>query len=226
MIVLVCLESLSPSLASRAALRLACNMGDKAEVVVVSAGGTADSASFQLARQYAAVRRIVHLNHPTLNKADFVTLGMILAETARHLGARVIFTGEHSDGEGQGMVPAALAHHLRAPLFARVADVQLPATDNEALLLTVHSGGRLCTVTSPLPAVLATPPAIAADGANLAEARQSSPAVETLTLAQLGMDASRLVPRPNLLGTLVAKAAQTVQHKSFDEAAHLLLQGQ
>jgi electron transfer flavoprotein beta subunit len=223
-IVLVCLES-QPSLASRAALRLACNLGERAEVVVVSAGGTADSASFQLARQYAAVRRIVHLNNPTLNKADFVTLGMILAETARQLGARVIFTGEHSDGEGQGMVPAALAHHLRTPLFARVAHVQLPARDNEALRLTVHSGGRLCTVTSPLPAVLATPPAIAADGANSAEARHSSPTVETLTLAQLGMDASRLVPRPNLLGTLVAKAAQTVQYKSFDEAAHILLQG-
>ena len=225
MIVLVCLESQSPSLASRAALRLACALGDKAEVVVVSAGGTPDSASFELARQNTAVRRLVHLKDPTFDKADFVTLGMILAEAARHLGARVIFTGEHSDIEGQGMVPAALAHHLHAPLFARVMNVQLPATDDTALRLTVRSGGQLCNVTSPLPAVLATPPALAVDGAQTAEAKKSSPEVETLTLAELAIDASRLVPRPDLLGTLVTKATQSVQHKSFDEAAHLLLRG-
>ena len=226
MIVLVCLESQSPSLASRAALRLACNLGDKAEVVVVSAGGTPDCASFQLARQNPVVRRIVHLKDPTFDKADFVTLGMILAEAARHLGARVILTGEHSDGEGQGMVPAALAHHLHAPLFARVLDVQLPATDDEFLRLTVRSGGRLCKVTGPLPAVLATPPALAVDISQSTEARKSSSTIETLTLAELAIDASRLVPRPDLLGTLVTKATQSVQQKSFDEAAHILLRGQ
>ena len=224
MIVLVCMESQSPSQASRAALRLACSLGELADVVVVSAGGVADSASFHLARQSGAVRRIVHLDDPTFDKADFFTMGMILAEAARHLGARVVFTGEHSDGEGQGMVPAALAHHLRAPLFARVADVQLPETGDEVLRLTVRSGGRLCRGVSPLPAVLAIPPAWVADGPQTRNGK-SSPAIETLTLAQLAIDASRLVPRPDLLGTLLPKAAQLVQHKSFDEAAHILLRG-
>jgi electron transfer flavoprotein beta subunit len=224
MIVLVCVEPQSPSQASRAALRLACNLGEKADVVVVSAGGAADSASFQLARQTGTVRRIVHLDDPTFDKADYFTLGMILAEAARHLGAHVVFTGEHSDGEGQGMVPAALAHHLRAPLFARVADVHLPDTGDEVLRLTVRSSGRLCKVVSPLPAVLAIPPAWVADRPQTG-AGKSSPAVETLTLAQLAIDASRLVPRPDLLGTLVPKATQIVQYKSFDEAAHILLRG-
>jgi len=129
--------------------RLLTNMlmlSKPADVVVVSAGGRPDSASFQLARHSGAVCRIVHLHDPTFDKADFFTLGIVLAEAARRLGARVVFTGEHSDSEGQGMVPAALAHHLRAPLFARVADVQLPETGDEVLRLTVRSGGRLAAV--------------------------------------------------------------------------------
>lgn len=223
MIVLVCLEPQSPSQASRAALRLACNLGEKADVVVVSAGGAADNASFQWARQSGSIRRIVHLDDPSFDKADFFTLGMILAEAARHLGARVVFTGEHSDSEGQGMVPAALAHHLRAPLFARVADVRLPETGDPVLRLTIRSSGRLCRVVSPLPAVLAIPPAGVADGPQTPDGK-TAPAVETLTLAQLAIDASRLVPRPDLLGTLVPKAA-IVQYKTFDEAAHVLLRG-
>jgi electron transfer flavoprotein beta subunit len=224
-IVLVCLESQSPSRASRAALRLACNLGQKAEVVVVSAGGASDSASFQLARQRGTVRRIVHLDDPTFDKADFFTLGMILAEAARQIGARVVLTGEHSDGEGQGLVPAALAHHLRAPLFARVADLQLPGSGENVLYLTVRSGGRLCRVASPLPAVLAIPPAGVADGPQT-EPGNFSPAVEKLTLSQLAIDASRLVPRPALLGTFLSPPARGVQQESFDEAAQILLRGQ
>jgi electron transfer flavoprotein beta subunit len=224
-IVLVCLESQSPSRASRAALRLACNLGKLAEVVVVSAGGASDSASFQLARQRGTVRRIVHLDDPTFDKADFFTLGMILAEAARQLGACVVLTGEHSDNEGQGLVPAALAHHLRAPLFARVADVQLPGSGEDVLHLTVRSGGRLCRVASPLPAVLSIPAERVAEGPQKGSGN-FSPAFETRTLSQLAIDASRLVPRPALLGTFVSAPAGSVQQKSFDEAAQILLRGQ
>jgi electron transfer flavoprotein alpha/beta subunit len=119
------------------------------------------------------------------------------------------------------MVPAALAHHLRAPLFARVADVQLPETGDEVLRLTVRSGGRLCRVASPLPAVLAIP---VADGPPT-KSRNLSPAVKTLTLAQLAIDASQLVPRPNLLGTFTSIPAESVQRTSLDEAAQILLRG-
>ena len=121
------------------------------------------------------------------------------------------------------MVPAALAHHLRAPLFARVADVRLPETGDDVLRLTIRSSGRLCRVVSPLPAVLAIPAGVA-DGPQTPDGK-TAPTVETLTLAQLAIDASRLVPRPDLLGTLVPKATQIVQHKTFDEAAHILLRG-
>jgi electron transfer flavoprotein beta subunit len=223
-IVLVLLESPSPSPASRAALALASSLGDKAEVVVLSAGGTPDSASFELARQTIAVCRIIHLRDPALSKQDFLTLGMVLAEAARHLEARVVVAGEHSDGEGQGMVPAALAHHLQAPLFARVQAASLTTAKDGVLRMTVRSGGRLCQVGSPLPVVLTTPPALRA-GVAPSEARQLSPAVEALALAQLGLDGSRLVPRPDLLGSLAQAPAALVRRKSFDEAARILLHG-
>ena len=229
MIVLVCLESPSPSLASREALRLACSLGEKAEVVVLSVGGDTEGASMELARQSAAVRRIIRLQNTAFNKADFLTLGMILAEAARYLAARVVFAGEHSDSEGQGMVPAALAHHLRVPLFARVQAVHLPAAQDEnleILQMSIRSGGRLCRVTSPLPVVLTTQPSPASDHAQSAEVKNAAPTVEVLSLQQLGIDASRLVPRPDLLGTFVSAPADKVQHKSFDEAARILLRGQ
>jgi len=224
-IVLVCLESPSPSLASRAALRLAGGLGDQANVVVLSIGGEVEDPSFELARQNAAVRRIVHLQDSTFNGAGFFTLGMILAEAARHLEARVILAGEHSDGEGQGMVPAALAHHLKAPLFARVESVQLPTSDNEVLYLSLRSSGRLCKVASPPPVVLTTQPRPVGESSKSAAHTKSSLAVETLSLAQLGIDASRLVPRPDLLGSLAPGPAAIVQHKSFDEAARMILRG-
>jgi Electron transfer flavoprotein, beta subunit len=205
------------------ALSLACSMGEAARVVVLSAGGVSKSASLELARRCEAVRRIVQVQDSTLDEADFLTLGMVLAEAARHLEARVVLAGEHSDGEGQGMVPAALAHHLRAPLLARVEAVQSPATDDEVLQVTVRSAGRLCKVTCPLPVVLATPPGLASVGSQPTEGKKSSPAVETLSLAQLGIDASRLVPRPDLLGAIVPAPAEILQHKSFDEAAQILL---
>jgi electron transfer flavoprotein alpha/beta subunit len=224
-IVLVCLESPSPSQASRAALHLGCSLGEKAEVVVLSFGGEAENASIELARQSASVRRIVHLQNTGIKKVDFFTLGMILAEASRYLAARVVLTGEHSDSEGQGMVPAALAHHLQAPLFGRVQAASL-APDDEVLHLTVRSGGRLCKVMSRLPVVLATQPARGIDHGQPAEGRNPGPTVEVLSLAQLGMDASRLVPRPELLGTFVAAPAEIAQHKSFDEAARIILRGQ
>jgi hypothetical protein len=69
-IVLVCLESPSPSLASRAALRLACGLGDRAKVVVLSVGCESAGPSFELARRSAAVRRIVHLSPAPLLSRD------------------------------------------------------------------------------------------------------------------------------------------------------------
>ena len=210
MITLVCLESPRPSQAGRAALGLACGMGEDAQVIVLSAGGGGQNASCALACQTMAVRRIVHLCDPVLDTADFLTLGMVLAEAARYLEARVILIGEHSDEEGQGLVPAALAHHLRAPLLARVHGVKVSEMNEGGGQVTVRAGGRLCKISSPLPIVLATPSVPASPQPT----GPNNTSVETLSLAQLGLDASRLAPCPNLLGALVPAEAELVELKS------------
>ncbi len=223
MIVLVCLESPSPSPASRAALRLARGMGDDAEVVVLSAGSAEKCPSLEWARQSEGVRRVVQVRGATLDTADFLTLGMVLAEAARHLEAGLVLAGDRSDGEGQGLVPAAIAHHLRAPHFARVMAAEFPPARNDVVQATVRSGGRLCKITSPLPVVLTTSPVLSSIDSWPVTERGSSRAIETLSLAQLGLDASQMVPRPDLLGTLVPAPAENARYQSFDEVAPMLL---
>ena len=219
MIVLVCLESPAPGRASRAAIDLACTLAGGAQVMAISAGGPASSASLALARAHASVARVLHLDEPALDKADFLTVGMVLAEAARHLQADLIIAGERSDDEGQGLVPAALAHHLKVPLISRVQAVRLSATA-ETVEVTTRAGGQLCTLACPLPLVLSTTPS-RASAAEPAMANRG--VVETLTLAQLGVDGSRLVPRPDLLGALVPAAAACARDMTFAQAAENLL---
>ena len=217
--VLVCLESPAPGRASRAALDLACTLAGGAQVVVISAGGLASSASLTLARTHASVARVIHLDEFALDKADFLTVGMVLAEAARYLQAGLVIAGERSDDEGQGLVPAALAHHLKVPLISRVQAIRVSATA-DTVEVTTRAGGQLCTLACPLPLVLSTPPSRAA-AADPAAANLG--AVETLTLAQLGVDGSRLVPRPDLLGSLVPPPPESVRDMTFAQAAKSLL---
>jgi hypothetical protein len=47
--------------------------------------------------------------------------------------------------------------------------------------------------------------------------------VEVLALTDLGVDASRLVRRPDLRGTLVSTPGQVVRNTTFEQAARVLL---
>jgi electron transfer flavoprotein alpha/beta subunit len=202
------LETPSPGRASRAALDLACAVGAPARVVVLAAGGPAANEAVELARSRTAVTRVLHIGTSTLDQTDFLTMGMVLAEAARHLEATVVLTGERSDVEGQGLVPAALAHHLRAPLLSRVLTFR-PTGAPGTVEVTVRTGGLLCSLACPVPLVLS----VAADRPVPRLAETPSPlAVELLPLPTLGLDPSRLVPRPDLLGQLIpAPAAPVVQ---------------
>ncbi len=219
MIVLVCLESPEPSRASHAALSLARQLAANAQIVALSAGGPVASASLELARQ-GGVHRVIQFDEPALDRADFFTLGMVLAEAARHIEATLIIAGEHSDHEGQGLVPAALAHHLGSPIVTRVQNVEQSTAVDDAVVLTVRAGGRMNRIEMALPLVLST--SIAPYAAPVAS-HSSRPGVETITFAQLGLDHSRVVPRPDLLGTRVPLSAPPIQYKSFEEVAQILL---
>lgn len=198
--ILVCLETPSPGRASRAALDLACAMGPPARIIALSAGGPTAGEAIDLARTRPAVSRVLHIGTSTLDQTDFLTMGMVLAEAARHLEATLVLTGEASETEGQGLVPAALAHHLRAPLLARVQSFR-PTGAPDVLEVTVRAGGLLCRLACPLPLVLSIPPDTIAPP--VAQAPPQLP-VEVLPLPQLGLDASRLVPRPDLLGPMIS----------------------
>jgi electron transfer flavoprotein beta subunit len=213
-IALVCLEAPVPGRASRAALELACGLAGSAEVFALSACGPLANAAVEVARARAGVTRILHIETATVDQTDFLTMGMILGEAARHLGASLVITGERSDEEGQGLVPAALAHHLRAPLLSRVQAVR-PASQPNFVEVTLRAGGLLCTLNCPLPAVLSTPPGTT--GLPVAAAAEPC-VVELLPLAQLGLDASRLVPRPDLLGQLVPAPTSEVRRLGLGEA--------
>ena len=218
MIVLLCLESPRPGRASHAALALAGSLAGNAQVVALSAGGPRDSASLGLARACPALARVIHLDDATLDQADFMTMGMVLAEAARHLGAGLVMAGERSDDEGQGLVPAALAHHLHAHLLARVRAVRLAEADDTVEVI-LQAGGQLCTVASPSPLVVTVP---AQPGAPAVPAGSAAHDVETLTLAGIGLDASRLVPRPDLLGALVPAPGEPRREMTLAEAAAAL----
>lgn len=222
MIVLVCLESPIPGPAAREALHLAARLRGHARIFSLTVDGPKACESLAVARQHDAVERAYHLADPTLDKADFFTLGMVIAETARHLEARLILMGQLAHGEGQGLVPAAVAHHLRAPLIARIRAVRCSANAPDTVEVDTRANGRMVTVVSPLPLVLAAPPVtpiVGVPGENR-ESRQEE--LVTLSLGQIGVDASRMVPRPDLLGKLVPAPAPRIETRSVVEIAKMI----
>lgn len=221
MIVLTCLESPRVGDAAKAAEALSRRLAGVAQTVAVCAGGKASGEVLDWALGRRSFARVLHLQDGGLDNAGFMTLGMVLAEVARHVQANLVVAGEHSDIEGQGLVPAALAHQWNVPLVARVLSVRMSTTDPGRTELTLAAAGYRTTVDCPLPLVVTTagPPAEDAE----TDAPSPASAVEVLTLAQLALDPSRLVPRPELLGTQVA--APAARQLSPDEAARFLLHG-
>lgn len=222
MIVLVCLEPPKPGRAAKSAARLARKLSAKAETVAVSAGGAPGSESLAWALGRRAFQRIIHLDAPSMDKADFMMVATVLSEIVRQIHADVVIAGEHSDAEGQGLVPAALAHQLQVPFIARVQDARW--SDSGQLEVTVPAAGRLCTVGCPVPIVFSTSAGYADDSAP--DANNPASSVETISLAQLTLDPSRLVPRPELLGTTIAIPAEAQRQMTPDEAARFILRGQ
>jgi electron transfer flavoprotein alpha/beta subunit len=219
-IVLACLEPPKPGRAAKAADRLARKLGISAETVAVSAGGPRESESLAWAIDRRSFQRIIHLDDPALDKADFMTVATVLSEVARQIRADVIIAGEHSDGEGQGLVPAALAHQLQASFIARVLDARI--ADSGRLEATVPAAGRLCTVDCPVPVVIST--SVTLDDDRAPDARNPASCAEPLSLAQLTLDPSRLVPRPELLGSLVPFPAELRRQMTPEQAARFILQ--
>lgn len=218
MIVLVCLETPQPGRAAKAAELLARRLAAGASTIAVCAGGPSESEALTWAMGRRSFQRILHLDDASLAEADFMTVATVLSEVARHTRADVILVGECSDGEGQGLVPAALAHQLQARFIARAQDVRL--TDSGRIEVTVPAAGRLCTLACTVPVVIAAT-AGCDDGAGVDAAIPAS-RVETISLGQLGLDPSRLVPRPELLGVRVPAPPERFCPMTPEQAARFI----
>lgn len=206
--IVVCVEPAGLGAGSRAALALARRLAPEAAVVALSAGGARGTAGAAQALE-AGATRAVRVVDAGLEAADYPAIGEALARAARRLEADLVVAGTASDEEGRGVVPAALAHHLGAPLVARAEDVRLAGGTLEA---RVRLGGRRVRLAVELPAVVTVPPAPEA-----APAAATDGAVEEIALAELGMDPASLARRPGLAGTLERPRRRAVTVKSAAE---------
>ncbi len=196
-VIVVCVEPTGPSASTQAALAAAAALGP---VTAVSAGPNPSLGRWAV--------RAVQLIDTAIEGADPLTLGAVLAQAASHLGGKLVLAGSASGHEGRGLVPAAIAHHMKAVYLARVEEVALV---DETLVATVRAGGRRRRMQLPLPAVLTFAPLPSTTP-------QQSATVETLSLAQIGLDPATLVRRSDALGALVeGRARRPVAVKSVPE---------
>ena len=195
----VCIASPHPSRACKAALGLACGLGDRLSVTVLSAGHEPATQAFA-ACQRAGIARAVHVCDLALADADDFIMGLVLAEAARRLQAEVIFAGTATDDEGRGLVPAMLAQHLDANILSNVEEVDLDPAEAHPIIASRRVGGQRLRLAFKSPVVLTVAPSA------LPSQNQTStdapPSIESLSLAQLGIGPDRLVPLPHLLGSL------------------------
>jgi electron transfer flavoprotein beta subunit len=211
--IVVCVEARPLGEATRAAIALAARARrPPMALIALSAGPSADASSLAEARRLGA-DRAVHLLDPS-DGIDADALGRALAEATRRLGADLILAGARSDGEGRGVVPAAVAHHLGVAYVPYVDELSITADREVEVVL--RAGGRKRRLAVPLPAVL-TVGAASAPAAKAKPATEST--VETLILDAPPRDAPPLRPYP--LGTLerpkrkpaaAPNAAELVKH--------------
>jgi electron transfer flavoprotein alpha/beta subunit len=147
--IVVCIEPWGLSEASRAALALAAKLQAAEVTALAVTDGTASQPLEEAQRLGAA--RAAQVIETSLESFDAGVLGKTLAQALVRLEADLVLCGDRSDAEGRGIVPAAIAHHWKAPYVPLVE--ALAIAGREATVL-VRSGGRKRTLALPLPAVL------------------------------------------------------------------------
>ena len=180
--VIVCVEGGTPGEATRGALALATTLNPAATVIALSATASATGGNEALTRaQQLGANRVAHLHDPQLAAGDAHALGFALAEATRQLGVELVLAGIRSDGEGRGIVPAAVAHHLGS-YWSGVEAVAVDAKNPKQVTIVVRAGGRKRTLLVSLPAVLA----ISANAPSETEAADAgvSTAIEKLPLPE------------------------------------------
>jgi electron transfer flavoprotein beta subunit len=156
--VIVCVEAAALGEAARSALALAVNVRSKdTSIIALAVTPRASTESLTAARRLGADRAVQVLD-PGLDDTDVEALGQSLAQAIRRLGGDLVLAGARSDGEGRGIIPAAIAHHLGAPYLSHIEDLALEGREARVL---VRTAGRKRRLAVPLPAVLTAGAALA-----------------------------------------------------------------
>jgi electron transfer flavoprotein alpha/beta subunit len=147
--VVVCVEPWGLSEASRGALVMAARLAPAATITALAA--TDGSAAEALAEaQELGAFRTAQVMEVALESLDVGALGKTLADALLHLQADLVLCGARSDAEGRGVVPAAVAHHWKAPYVSLVEE--LTVGKGEAVVV-VRSNGKKRKLAVKLPAL-------------------------------------------------------------------------
>lgn len=176
-----------------------------------------DSASTTVRKALAlGASSAVRISDESLLGADLGLTAEVLAAALEHTGFDLVIAGEKStDGSG-GMLPAMLAELLDAPQLTSLSAVTI---GDDAVSGTRATEYGTAKVSAPLPAVVSLTEALPA--ARIASfkgvmAAKKKP-VETLTAADLGIDAERYdVPR-SIVVSAAERPARVAGIKIVDE---------
>jgi electron transfer flavoprotein beta subunit len=210
--VLVCFEPEGPGPHARAAFELVTDPG---ALTVACAAAEGPPPSLALA---AAAAERLWLSDSTLRADNPRGVGLALAHLARQRGADVILAGTVSSGDGLGLVPAAIAHHLQIPFLAAVEALEPAEPDPEGsngVVATVRLGALRRRLRVALPAVLAV---VGRPGAHAAPVPGDAPAIRVLTAADVGLDPALASCGPERLGVPLPSPPEVAYVKTAREA--------
>jgi len=180
------------SVALEAALRLR-ESGAARQVICVSAAPQTAAAMLAWCVAMGADRR-VHIPVAENATLDSYATGGLLGTAIRHLGGRLVFTGQRSDDGRSGVVPPVLAHALGAAYLSNAATATL-AGERVEIQRRLERGHRQVWAAA-LPAVVAVEPSamipryVSVAALLLAQRH----AVEELNPAMLGTNAAAVPP--------------------------------
>lgn len=169
------------------ALRLAAQAGD-AEVTVVSMAPNGSTSGLRSALAMGAANAVL-VSDPALSESDALTTARVLAAAIARIGADLVIAATESTDGYTGTVPVQIAEILGYPALSYVRKVELDASTLKAERQTAEGFDE----------VMCALPALISVTAGVVEVRyptfkgimsaRSKP-VDTLSLANLGIDAS------------------------------------
>jgi electron transfer flavoprotein beta subunit len=206
--VVVCVEPWGLSEASRAALALAARACPSDAITALAASDVPATDALAEAQRLGAFRT-AQVEETSLESLDVIGLGKTLAQALLTLNADLVLCGARSDGEGRGVVPAAVAHHWKSIYVPCVEELSVSGME---ATVVVRSNGRKRRLAVPLPALLTVGAALTVPPQAVGAAGPSS--VELIRLEDPG---PRTLNRSSDLGTLEKPKRKPVAASSAAE---------